>query len=179
MPIKKNTSLNTVPYWEVEKYRGKKQRYKSHEHFHYRGEIKIAGKESEVSECKECHRLLPTMAFTTAGKTRGDAAFYLKKICRECNTEYLAALTAARKNAPPEPDHCDCCHRKVEKLQVDHLHGSTTFRGWLCRQCNTGMGELGDNLEGVLQAAIFLESDKNKIIETLNKVFNEIFARTR
>ena len=44
-------------YREVEKYRGKKQRYKSHEHFHYRGEIKIAGKESEISECKECHRI--------------------------------------------------------------------------------------------------------------------------
>jgi hypothetical protein len=41
------------------------------------------------------------------------------------------------------------------------------------------MGKLGDNLEGVLQAAIFLENDKNKIIETLDKVFNKMFARTQ
>ena len=41
------------------------------------------------------------------------------------------------------------------------------------------MGALGDNLEGVLQAAIYLEKDESKIIETLHKVFNEMFARTR
>jgi len=41
------------------------------------------------------------------------------------------------------------------------------------------MGNLGDDLEGMLQAAVYLENDKNKIIETLNKVFNEMFARTK
>jgi hypothetical protein len=40
------------------------------------------------------------------------------------------------------------------------------------------MGKLGDDLPGVLQAAVYLENDKNKIIETLDKVFNEMFART-
>jgi hypothetical protein len=39
------------------------------------------------------------------------------------------------------------------------------------------MGKLGDNLEGVLQAAIYLENDKNKIIETLHKIYDEMFAR--
>ena len=121
---------------------------------------------------------LPTVAFTTSVKTRGDAAYYLRKICRECNTVNITELRKARKNAPPHSKHCDCCHKKIEKLQVDHLHGSTTFRGWLCRQCNTGLGGLGDDLEGVLQGAIYLENDKDKIIETLNKVFDEMFART-
>jgi hypothetical protein len=37
---------------------------------------------------------------------------------------------------------------------------------------------LGDSLEGAVQAAIYLENDKNKIIEALDKVFKEIFART-
>ena len=41
------------------------------------------------------------------------------------------------------------------------------------------MGVLGDNLEGILQAAIYLENDKDKIIETLDKVYNEMFARTQ
>ena len=176
--MKKHIDLNTIAYWETEKYRSKKQKYKSHEHFHYRGEIKIAGKENEISECKECHVFLPTVAFTTSGKTRGDASYYLRKICRECHTVNITELRKARKNAPPHPKHCDCCHKKIEKLQVDHLHGSTTFRGWLCRQCNTGLGGLGDDLEGVLQGAIYLENDKDKIIETLNKVFDEMFART-
>jgi hypothetical protein len=32
------------------------------------------------------------------------------------------------------------------------------------------MGKLGDNLEGLLQAAVYLEKDKNKIIEKLNEM---------
>jgi len=84
----------------------------------------------------------------------------------------------ARQNAYPQPNRCECCG-KEGKFQIDHIHGSTTFRGWLCRSCNAGMGSLGDNLEGVLQSAIYLENDKDKIIETLHKVFNKMFARTR
>ena len=49
----RNLNLNTVPYWQTEKYRNKKQKYKAHEHFHYRGDIKITGKETDMQECKE------------------------------------------------------------------------------------------------------------------------------
>jgi hypothetical protein len=48
----------------------------------------------------------------------------------------------------------------------------------VCTDCNSGTGKLGDTLEGVLQAAIYLEPDINKIIETLHKVYDEMFART-
>ena len=82
-------------------------------------------------------------------------------ICLMINVPGKLAQKSVRKNAPPVPDLCNCCHRK-KKLEVDHIHGSTTFRGWLCKACNTGMGKLGDNLEGLLQAAIYLENDKNK-----------------
>ena len=171
----KNPNLNTVPYWKTSY--NKKQKYKAHEHFHYRGDIKIVGKETDLQECKECNKLLPLTAFTTQ-VLRSDGAWHLKKICRQCHTINKKETYEVRKNATPKPERCACCHKKVEKLQVDHIHGSTTFRGWLCRACNTGMGKLGDNLEGVLQAAVYLENDKNKIIETLEKVFNEMFART-
>ena len=170
---KRDSNLNTVPYWETSY--GKKQKYKTHPHFHYRGEIKIAGKETDVQECKECHKILSIMAFTTAN-SRGDGAWYLKKMCRQCNTVNEKEKRDVRKNAPPKTERCACCHKKTE-LQLDHIHGSATFRGWLCRNCNSGMGALGDNLEGVLQAAIYLEKDENKIIETLHKVYYEMFAR--
>jgi len=175
---KRNLNLNTVPYWEKEAYRVKKQKYKDHENFHYRGETKIVGKETDMQECKECHKILPTMAFTTQ-VLRSDGAWHLKKICRQCVTISKRESSAVRKNAPPKPERCERCHKKTKKLQLDHVHGSTIFRGWLCRACNTGIGKLDDNLEGVLQAAVYLENDKNKIIETLDKVYNEMFARTR
>ena len=168
-----NLNLNTTP---MKRYYTK-QKYKDHKNFHYRGEIKMAGKETDTQECKECHKILPLTAFT-AHTLRSDGAYYFRNICRQCNTVYEKDRREARKNAPPKPEHCQCCHKKTKKLEVDHIHGSTTFRGWLCTDCNTGIGKLGDDLPGVLQAAIYLENDKNKIIETLDKVYNEMFART-
>ena len=166
----KNENLNNAHY-------GKKKS-KIYAPFHYRGNLKIAGKETDVQECKECHKVLPGMAFTTS-YPRGDGASMLKKACRDCCSSVANERYLIRKNAPPKPERCECCHKKTEKLQVDHLHGSTTFRGWLCNDCNSGLGELDDNLEGVLRGAVYLENDIEKIKETLEKVFNEMFARTK
>jgi len=158
---KRNINLNTLPLMQGKQHR------KTHEHFHFRTTgIKIVGKEDDVQECKECHRILPLLAFTTHSP-RSDGAYYLQKICRECHTVIYKEQREALKKAPPKPDNCDNCH-KNKKLEIDHIHGTFTSRGWLCRSCNSGMGSLGDNLEGVLRAAIYLEKDKSKIIEKLN-----------
>ena len=154
---KVNLNLNTTPYWETSYG---KRKCKAHENFHYRGEIKIVGKETDMQECKECHKILPAMAFTTQ-VLRSDGAWYLKKICRQCHTILEKEKRGVRKNAPPKPERCDCCHKKT-KLELDHIHGSTTFRGWLCRACNSGMGKLGDNLEGLLQAVAYLKIVKER-----------------
>jgi len=161
--VTKVINLNTLPLTH------NKQRHKTHEYFHFRPTgIKIVGGENDKQECKECHKILPSTAFTTH-TLRSDGAYYLRKICRECHTIIYQEQVAARKNAPPKPDNCDNCH-KNKKLEIDHIHGTTKVRGWLCRNCNTGIGALGDTLEGVLLAAIYLEKDKSKIIEILNDI---------
>ena len=174
-------NLNSAPIFKGSNPRGIRKEM----NFHFRGKVKVKveGKESDVRECKECHRILPSMAFNTH-ILRSNGAFSLFRICRECRTTVNAEVAIVRKNAPPQPERCECCHKKAGtlwgtgNLNADHAHESTVFRGWLCGTCNTGMGKLGDNLEGVLQAAIYLENDENKIIETLHKVFNEMFTRT-
>ena len=145
---KKKLNLNTTPI----KLSNKKQKYKDHENFHHRGVIKIVGKETDMHECKECHGIFPAMSFTTKN-LRSDGAYYLKKICRQCHTILEKERKKVRKIAPPKPERCDRCHKKT-KLEVDHIHGLTAFRGWLCSDCNSGMGKLGDNLEGVLRGAL-------------------------
>jgi len=170
MGNKRKINLNTLPLIQ------NKQHHKTHTNFHFRPTgIKIVGGENDKQECKECHKILLLTAFTTH-TPRSDGAYYLRKICRECHTIIYREQVAARKNAPPRPDRCDCCHKDM-KLEVDHIHGTTKVRGWICRNCNSGTGALGDTLEGVLQAAIYLEHDIEKIIETLHKVYGEIFAR--
>jgi len=182
--FKRNVNLNTL---DNERYMkphdsGRRnqmiRKRKAHEDFHYRGKIKFVGSASDIRECKECHKILPTTAYTSHA-LRGDGAYYLLKICRECRTQTAWEARHARKKATPKPTHCDCCNEKIKELQVDHIHGSPVFRGWLCNICNSGIGKLGDDLEGVLQGAIFLENDTDKIIETLHKVSSEMFARTK
>jgi len=165
---KRKMDLNLTTPRIIEKQRGKRKE----NNFYFRGKIKIEGKKDRLQECKECYKILPLTAFTTH-TLRSNGAFALKKKCRECSYRVEAERRIVLKNAPPKPDSCDNCH-KNKKLQVDHIHGSVTFRGWLCRNCNTGIGSLGDILEGVLRAAIYLEKDKGKIIEVLNGIKNEV-----
>jgi len=163
----KTENLNLTTPGIIEKQRGKRKE----NNFYFRGKVKIEGKEDSLHECKECHRIFSSTAFTTH-TLRSNGAFALRNRCRECSCRLEVERRTVLKNAPPKSDDCANCH-KNKKLQVDHIHGSVTFRGWLCRNCNTGLGALGDNLEGVLQAAVYLEKDKSKIIEVLNGIKNE------
>ena len=62
-----------------------------------------------------------------------------------------------KRNAPPKPNVCDCCKKPSgSSLHLDHCHETGTFRGWLCAQCNQGIGKLGDNLAGLQQAVLYL-----------------------
>jgi len=171
MPIPFNKNLNSAPLYKTRGYGTCKDRS-----FHFRNKIKVKGKETDVYKCSKCQRTLPVTAFSPHC-TNSNGIYRLSTQCRRCVSSTVLETKKVRRKAPPAPSHCDCCHKKT-KLQLDHLHGTTTFRGWLCRNCNTGMGVLGDTLEGVLQAAIYLEHDINKIIETLHKVYDEMFART-
>ena len=59
----------------------------------------------------------------------------------------------------PCPDDCECCSRKLDKAfrtHLDHDHVTGKFRGWLCNQCNLGIGHLGDSIEGLERALAYL-----------------------
>lgn len=51
----------------------------------------------------------------------------------------------------PMPQHCELCGLTAEAgggrkiLCLDHCHISGIFRGWLCNQCNVGLGSFRDN----------------------------------
>jgi len=59
---------------------------------------------------------------------------------------------------------CACCgkHESVltRGLHVDHCHETGKIRGLLCHLCNTAIGKLGDNVEGLTRALIYLTSQE-------------------
>jgi hypothetical protein len=77
--------------------------------------------------------------------------------CRACVKEHSDIRKALHKKAPPKPTACECCGEVPLKWCLDHDHDTNEIRGWLCDQCNTGIGKLGDNLTGIKNALVYLE----------------------
>ena len=46
-------------------------------------------------------------------------------------------------------------------MHWDHDHETKEHRGWICGNCNTGIGKLGDNISGVQKALDYLASMGN------------------
>jgi hypothetical protein len=82
--------------------------------------------------------------------------------CKACIKEHSALRRKLHKVAPNKPDLCECCKKKPIKWCLDHDHATDKFRGWICERCNTGLGKLGDNVDGLVNALNYLLSrEKN------------------
>ncbi len=86
--------------------------------------------------------------------------------CARCHKDGKINMKRLRKISPPAPSNCDCCGIPFEKSKsihtanhaiLDHCHDTDEFRGWLCQNCNVGIGKLGDNIEGLRRAIKYLE----------------------
>ena len=71
-------------------------------------------------------------------------------LVRERQREYARA----QKNLPgpsrPVPPCCEACGiPQKTALRLDHCHVTGKFRGWLCNDCNLGIGLLGDTVESL------------------------------
>ena len=119
----------------------------------------------EVRECLYCKINLPLSSFS---KNKNNYGGYDNR-CKSCSRKRSLEVEAIRKIAPPKPDKCECCGRenslKVGRrkftLNLDHDPISKTFRGWICRDCNTGIGLLGDNLESIERVYSYMTRTKN------------------
>ena len=46
---------------------------------------------------------------------------------------------------------------------LDHCHDTNTFRGYICQNCNTGLGGFRDDLTIIERAVIYLKKHKEII----------------
>ena len=76
----------------------------------------------------------------------------------------LADYNRKRNGLPapsrPEPDACECCGGppgpRYTRLSLDHCPSTGKFRGWLCHNCNLGIGRLGDSAAALKRALAYL-----------------------
>jgi len=99
--------------------------------------------------------------------------------CEDCRKKKQKERNLIKKKfknmKPPEVgEPCESCGKPVEKnWQLDHCHETGEFRGWLCKQCNTGLGNLGDDLPSLLKTIKYLERAK-KGENPSQKIFNGV-----
>ena len=100
----------------------------------------------------------------------------IKRKCRACQKKHSQIITRLKKEvASPKTDHsCPICHlglhelaahgqKKLQQWVLDHCHETETFRGWICFNCNSGLGSFSDSVEIAKRAVIYLEAHKNEI----------------
>lgn len=106
--------------------------------------------------------------YRNAGRNRNSSGIY--KTCKPCHNdkyrdykrrwdlENKYGITLEEYNEMAK-DGCDICSKTNEQnLVVDHDHETGKVRGVLCTMCNTGLGKLGDNVEGLTRALEYLNA---------------------
>jgi len=106
--------------------------------------------------CKRCSASRPLTDFRKVNNPKAGRPQHRTRECNVCFKKAKQDIKKARLSAGPPPDRCEICEQ-AGPVQCDHDHGTGAFRGWLCRNCNTALGGLGDNREVLLRALAYLE----------------------
>ena len=109
--------------------------------------------------CVECGKMLDSNTGYVNAKSQRTGKLYLNSACRPCHNHRtrVVAKLKLKHPRPPAGTPCECCGR-VSKLHLDHSHATDAFRGWICRECNSSIGLMGDSTEGVRKALTYLET---------------------
>lgn len=89
--------------------------------------------------------------------------------CKKCVKQHSKVRSKLHKKAPDKPSVCECCKENPIKWVLDHDHSDDCFRGWICDRCNTGIGKLGDTLDGVIKAVNYLIMANQRKIKDSNE----------
>lgn len=122
------------------------------------------------TECSVCGVIKDNSEYSFYKNRHTDNGYRLmvNTNCRDCSKIRSKERSAIKKKfkdllPPPFGTACECCGKPVTRnWQLDHCHETGEFRGWLCKQCNTGLGNLGDTLESIKLAYEYLERAQNK-----------------
>ncbi len=77
--------------------------------------------------------------------------------CKACVGHQRRVLVKLKDlHSKPEDMRCDCCKEIKEVLHLDHNHTTDNFRGYLCINCNHGLGKFNDSITKLKSAMEYL-----------------------
>jgi len=130
--------------------------------------------------CKQCGKNKPANNYqwvsrgTKKGKMQENLVLN-SKTCRGCTTQNAKVLYKLKKHHPKPTDcKCESCGKVTDRLHLDHNHQTDKFRGWLCSECNVGLGKIGDDIQSVVKILKYLtktktDEEKSKILKDIEK----------
>jgi len=131
---------------------------------------RLTKEHKKCSKCKK-YKLIMNYAFNCSGNCHFDKNGYrhTRPECKDCNKkEQMTCKLAMKKSKekgepviPPLDTLCELCGTQ-NNIVYDHDHEICEFRGWLCDPCNRGLGQCGDNIDGLIKRLNYLLLKKNK-----------------
>ena len=120
-------------------------------------------------ECNDCGVVQPVENFQHIPSGE------IKRKCKSCKRKQLHLVDHLRTlhTYPDENYLCPICQRNIKEIGrkgqprmqmwvLDHCHDTETFRGWVCSNCNTGLGAFKDNVKRITKAKNYLEDHIQK-----------------
>jgi hypothetical protein len=118
------------------------------------------------TRCRECYNKKQRDEWHDVDNPK--KKYQLSKRYHTTPEKYVAAMASS--------NCCEICN-SLSELCYDHDHNTMKFRGVLCRSCNKAIGQLGDTVEGVRDALVYLVkhySPKDyKIISKFTQQYNK------
>jgi len=126
--------------------------------------------EGETKKCIRCNitKSVNSFEFREKNKSRRSKC----KACRQKESDTVSSLLSIHPKPNDTNYRCPICNKKEKDLKssgrwqdrsvwvLDHCHTTESFRGWICNNCNMGLGRFYDNKEYLKKAIQYLESSK-------------------
>jgi hypothetical protein len=124
--------------------------------------------------CTKCNQAKELKHFSYRELSYGPRGLKsLRSECKKCR--YVKAQTVALlKEQYPHPTSqkykCPCCNKNEKELRagnrwrnksvwvLDHNHFTEKFRGWICANCNVGLGRFNDDVTNLKNAIKYLKN---------------------
>lgn len=95
-------------------------------------------------------------------------------VCKACKVEKnkIYKYGFLTKQNSETIKNCQLCGRDFSNTQlcIDHDHNTGYVRGIICKACNSGLGLLGDSIEGIQKALDYL---KNPPMESAKQLYKK------